>query len=79
VQNCHPAKSVGVVEKILKAFKSGEKDTAEFWLETGGRFIHIRYYALRDEGGEYRGCLEVSQDVTDIRQLQGQRRLLDWE
>ena len=79
VQNCHPAKSVGVVEKILKAFKSGEKDTAEFWLQTGGRFIHIRYFAVRDEDGKYRGCLEVSQDVTDIRQLQGQRRLLDWE
>ncbi len=79
VQNCHPARSVEVVEKILKAFKSGEKDTAEFWLQTGGRFIHIRYFAVRDEDGKYRGCLEVSQDVTDIRQLQGQRRLLDWE
>jgi len=79
VQNCHPASSVQVVEKILKAFKSGEKDTAEFWLQTGGRFIHIRYFAVRDEDGKYRGCLEVSQDVTDIRQLQGQRRLLDWE
>jgi len=79
VQNCHPARSVEVVEKILKAFKSGEKDTAEFWLQTGGRFIHIKYFAVRDEDGKYRGCLEVSQDVTDIRQLQGQRRLLDWE
>lgn len=79
VQNCHPAKSVGIVEKILKAFKSGEKETAEFWLETEGRFIHIRYFAVRDEAGKYMGCLEVSQDVTEIRQLTGQHRLLDWE
>ncbi|MGB9893043.1 MAG: PAS domain-containing protein [Candidatus Saccharicenans sp.] len=79
VQNCHPAKSVAVVEKILKSFKSGQKDTAEFWIQIEGRFIHIRYFAVRDENGNYRGCLEVSQDVTEIRQLQGQRRLLDWD
>lgn len=79
VQDCHPAKSVDVVSKILKAFKAGTRDTAEFWIETGGKFIHIRYFAVRDAGGRYRGCLEVSQDVTRIRPLAGQKRLLDWE
>jgi DUF438 domain-containing protein len=77
VQNCHPPKSVDVVARILKAFHSGERDAAEFWIESQGRFIHIRYFALRDGGGTYRGCLEVSQDVTGIRALQGERRLLD--
>lgn len=78
VQNCHPPKSVGVVNRILEAFKKGEKDVAEFWIELNGRFIHIRYFAVRDDDGRYRGCLEVTQDVTSIRALQGQKRLLDW-
>lgn len=79
VQNCHPPKSVHIVNRILEAFKKGEKDVAEFWIELQGRFIHIRYFAVRDAEGRYRGCLEVSQDVTGIRALQGQKRLLDWE
>jgi DUF438 domain-containing protein len=79
VQNCHPPKSVDVVERILRAFRSGERDVAEFWIETGGRFVHIRYFALRDKAGAYRGTLEVTQDVTAIRGLRGERRLLDWE
>ncbi len=79
VQNCHPPKSIDVVEKILRAFRAGEKDEAEFWIEMAGRFLHIRYFAMRAAAGAYRGCLEVSQDVTDIRQLTGQRRLLDWD
>jgi len=79
VQDCHPAKSVGTVVKILEAFKSGAKDTAEFWIELGGRFVHIRYFAVRDAAGRYRGCLEVSQDVTRIRALEGEQRLLDWD
>jgi DUF438 domain-containing protein len=79
VQNCHPPKSVDVVDRILKAFRSGERDSAEFWIQAQGKFIHIRYFALRDGGGAYRGCLEVSQDVTGIRALQGERRLLDGE
>jgi DUF438 domain-containing protein len=78
VANCHPPSSVHVVEKILEGFKGGEKDTAEFWLQLGGKFIYIRYYAIRDEEGVYQGCLEVSQDVTGIRALEGERRLLDW-
>jgi len=79
VQNCHPAKSVDAVEKILKAFHSGERSSAEFWIESGGQFIHIRYFALRDGRGAYRGTLEVTQDVTAIRALRGERRLLDWD
>ncbi len=78
VQNCHPQKSVHMVQEILDAFRAGEKDTAEFWLESKGIFIHIRYFAMRDPDGTYRGCLEVSQDVTGIRALEGERRLLDW-
>ena len=79
VRNCHPPKSVHIVNKILDAFKSGSRDTAEFWIELGGRFIYIRYFAVRDANGYYRGTLEVSQDLTKIRQLEGQQRLLDWD
>ncbi len=79
VRNCHPPKSVHLVNQILDAFKSGSRDTAEFWIELGGKFIYIRYFAVRDSDGYYRGCLEVSQDLTEIRKLEGQQRLLDWE
>ncbi len=79
VQDCHPAKSVMTVARILEAFKSGAKDAAEFWIEMRGRIIHIRYFAVRDAGGRYRGCLEVSQDVTRIRAHKGEQRLLDWD
>jgi DUF438 domain-containing protein len=79
VRNCHPPKSVHIVNKILDAFKSGARDTAEFWIELGGKFIYIRYFAVRDSNGYYRGTLEVSQDLTEIRNLAGQQRLLDWD
>jgi DUF438 domain-containing protein len=79
VQNCHPPKSLDVVSQILDAFRAGRRDVAEFWMESRGRFIHIRYFALRDGGGKYRGSLEVSQDVTGIRALRGEKRLLDWD
>ena len=78
VQNCHPPASVHKVQQIIDAFRSGEKDVAEFWIEIQGKFLHIRYFALRDATGSYRGVLETTQDVTAIRALQGQRRLLDW-
>ncbi|NJE07744.1 DUF438 domain-containing protein [Thermococcus sp. M39] len=78
VQLCHPPKSVHIVNKILNAFKEGRKDVAEFWIQMGGRFIHIRYFAVREENGEYLGTLEVVQDVTEIRKLEGEKRLLDW-
>ncbi|MRR11038.1 DUF438 domain-containing protein [bacterium] len=78
VTNCHPPKSVHKVEEILAAFKSGEKDVADFWIEMNGAFIYIRYFAMRDAAGTYRGCLEVVQDVTHIRELKGERRIVDW-
>jgi len=78
VQRCHPPDSVHIVNKILDTFKKGEKDNAEFWIQLQGKFILIRYLALRSKDGVYKGCLEVSQDVTGIRQLEGERRLLDW-
>ena len=78
VQNCHPPASVDKVQQIVDAFRAGDKDVAEFWLEIAGKFLHIRYLALRDDDGAYRGVLETVQDVTAIRALEGQRRLLDW-
>jgi DUF438 domain-containing protein len=78
VQNCHPPASVHVVERILESFKRREKDSAEFWLTLGDRFVHIRYFALYDPQGRYRGVIEVSQDLTELRALQGEKRLLDW-
>ena len=78
VRNCHPPKSLHKVEEILAAFKAGEKDVAEFWIEMGPKFIHIRYFALRDEDGTYRGCLEVVHDATHVRGLTGNRRIVDW-
>lgn len=79
VQNCHPRKSVHIVESILEAFRSGKKDAADFWITLNDRFIFIRYFAVRDEQGNYKGTLEVTQDITEVRQLQGEKRLLDWK
>ena len=79
VHNCHPPKSVQVVERIVDAFRDGERDSAEFWIRLDARLVYIRYFAVRDEGGGYRGVIEVSQDVTGIRELEGERRLLDWD
>ncbi|MDF2547438.1 MAG: hypothetical protein K0R93_2336 [Anaerosolibacter sp.] len=78
VQNCHPRESVGTVEEIIRAFRAGEHDEAEFWLEIGGKFIYIIYNAVRDEKGNFRGVLEMMQDVTRIRSLTGNQRLLSW-
>ena len=78
VRNCHPQKSVAIVEKILNSFKSGEKKEARFWIKLNGKFIVIEYRALFDQHGEYLGTLEISQDVMDIRLLEGEKRLLDW-
>jgi len=79
VQNCHPPKSIDTVNRILDAFKAGTQSTAEFWITMQGRFLHIRYYAVRDTGGRYMGTVEFMQDVTEIRALEGERRLLEWE
>ncbi|MBC7252192.1 MAG: DUF438 domain-containing protein [Anaerolineae bacterium] len=77
VQKCHPPASVHRVQRILDDFREGRRDVAEFWIQMQGKFIHIRYFAVRDDKGEYQGTLEVSQDVTHIRALEGERRLLD--
>lgn len=77
VQNCHPPESVHVVDDLVKAFKSGEKDSESFWIQMKGRFVLIQYFALRDEDKTYKGCIEVGQDVTDIRKLDGEKRLMD--
>lgn len=79
VKFCHPPKSVDTVLRILEEFKKGTKDVAEFWITFKDKFVHIRYFAIRDETKKYRGVIEMSQDVTDIRKLEGQQRLLDWE
>ena len=76
VQNCHPEKSVHLVNRILADFKAGRRKVAEFWIEMGGRFIHIRYFPVRSPEGEYLGTLEVVQDAAPVRSLVGERRLL---
>jgi DUF438 domain-containing protein len=77
VENCHPPSSVHIVKDLIDAFKSGEKDQESFWIEMGNKFILIRYYALRDEEGSYKGTLEVSEEVSSIRKLTGEKRLME--
>jgi DUF438 domain-containing protein len=79
VKFCHPPKSVHMVLRIVEEFRAGTKDLAEFWINFKGRMIHIRYFAIRDKEKKYRGVIEMSQDVTDIQKLEGQKRLLDWD
>lgn len=77
VVNCHPPKSMHIVQQILDDFRSGARSEAEFWIDMRGKKIYIRYFALRNEADDYLGCLEVTQDVTPIQSLEGQKRLLD--
>jgi PAS domain S-box-containing protein len=77
VQNCHPHESVHIVNEIVDSFKSGRKDVESFWISFKDKFLLIQYFAVRDEQGSYKGVIEVSQDVSDIRKLQGEKRLLD--
>lgn len=79
VKFCHPPKSVDMVLRIVEEFKAGTKDVAEFWFNFKGRIIHIRYFAIRDHKKDYKGVIEMSQDITDIQKLEGQKRLLDWD
>lgn len=79
VEKCHPPQSVHVVNKIVDAFRSGEKDKATFWINLKGKLILIQYFALRNAKGQYKGVLEVSQDITEIKALEGEKRLLNWE
>ena len=77
VQQCHPAKSLHIVDKILQDFRNKSRKNATFWIDLRGRKILIRYFPVWDKQGNYKGCLEVSEDVTDIQKLTGEKRLLD--
>lgn len=78
VNNCHPPESVHIVEEIVESFRNGKEDTAKFWINIKGKIILIQYFSLRDSEGIYKGVLEVSQDITEIKSLEGERRLLKW-
>jgi uncharacterized protein len=78
VRDCHPEESMACLEEILRAFKAGEKDTAEGWHEEGGHFHHTRYIALRDRSGAYKGILEVNQELSGLRALEGDQALPGW-
>lgn len=79
VKNCHPPESVHIVEKIVSEFRNGNRNEADFRIRMHGKYISIRYFAVRDDAGEYRGVIEVAQDITEIVGLTGEKRLLDWE
>jgi DUF438 domain-containing protein len=79
VQFCHPPTSVHIVEKILNDFKSGAQDSAKFWIPFKGKFVHIAYYAVRNEAKEYLGTLEVTQDIAPLKAIEGERRLLSYD
>ncbi|MBF7097678.1 DUF438 domain-containing protein [Alkalibacter mobilis] len=79
VKNCHPPESVHIVDEILDSFKNASKSKAEFWLQRKNLFIYITYFALRDENGTYKGTLEVSQEISGLRALEGEQRLLQWK
>ncbi|WFA08118.1 DUF438 domain-containing protein [Tissierella sp. Yu-01] len=77
VENCHPPASVNVVENLVNDFKSGKKDSESFWINKGDLFVLIQYFAIRDENGEFIGTLEFSQEVSHIRALTGEKRLVE--
>ena len=79
VRNCHPPKSVHIVEEIIEKFRTGEQSRAEFWINKPGLFIYIVYVAVRDANGRFRGVMEMMQDCTHIRELEGSRTLLTWD
>ncbi|UCC28117.1 MAG: DUF438 domain-containing protein [Candidatus Bathyarchaeota archaeon] len=79
VQQCHPPKSVHIVNEIVNSFKNGKENVAEFWIQQGARTIHIRYFPVRDQNGKYMGTLEVTQDITKLKKIEGEKRLLDWK
>ncbi len=79
VRHCHPPASAHIVDKILEDFKTGKQERAPFWINLRGKFIHIEYFALRNEKGEYLGTLEVSQNLTEYRNLEGEQRILSYK
>lgn len=78
VQFCHPPASMGIVEQILQDFKSGKKNDADFWIQMGDKLVYIRYFAVRDKDGTYRGTLEVSQNISEIKKITGEKRIYDY-
>ena len=78
VKNCHPPESVHVVEKIVESFRNGKKNRADFWIKMKGEYIYIQYFAVRNEQGIYKGVIEVTQEISDIKAIEGEKRLLDW-
>lgn len=79
VKNCHPPESVHVVEEIIEEFRSGNKDKASFWIKMGHIYVLIQYFAVRDKKNRYCGVVEVSQEISEIRNIEGEQRLLDWK
>jgi PAS domain S-box-containing protein len=78
VQNCHPKQSLDKVNQILSDFKTGKRDSAEFWINLGESKVYIRYFAVRNKAGKYLGTLEATQDITKIKEIEGEKRLLDY-
>ena len=78
VQSCHPKHSLDKVNQILSDFKSGKRDSVDFWIDLEGRKIYIRYFAVRDKAGQYLGTLEVTQDITEMKRIEGEKRLLEY-
>jgi len=76
VQQCHPPKSIQIVNQVVDDLKNGRRKSADFWIDVNERKIHIRYFPVRNQKGEYLGCMEVTQDITDIQKIKGERRLL---
>jgi PAS domain S-box-containing protein len=79
VQQCHPQQSIHKVEQVVSDLKSGKRDVAEFWIELKGRRIYIRYFPVKDKAGNYMGVVEVSQDITELQKIKGEKRLLDMD
>lgn len=77
VRNCHPPASVHIVEKLVEDLKSGKKEHEDFWIKMGGKFVYIRYFAVRDDAGKYLGTLEFTQNITNIVELEGEKRLVE--
>jgi len=77
VHDCHPKKSVHIVDRLLGEMKDNKREVAEFWIDLKDRIIYIRYFAVRDNNDKYLGCLEVTQDITDLKKIEGEKRLLD--
>ena len=77
VKDCHPQKSLHKVEQVVSELKAGTRNVAEFWIDLKGRKVYIRYFAVRDKTGRYIGTLEVTQDITNLQKITGEKRLLD--